>query len=198
MRRTMYLVVLLVLGLLLSPSPSAQTTQQPGSQPGTQTGQQMGTETEKPDYASMSATEFLEHAMMGNMAEIRLGKLAAERGSSSQVKQFAQQMIEGHTKANEQVKKVAEQKGVQEPKELDAKHKEVEDRLSSLSGAEFDRAYMEHMVKDHQEDVDAFTAQSKNSKDESVRNLASTLLPDLQKHLQMATDTRQQVGGRAE
>jgi len=205
-----------VLGLLLTPSPSVQTKAQSDSQKGsqtgsqtdkqkdtgTQTGRQSGTEMETKGgakAAAMTPTEFLKDAMMANMTEIRLGQLAQQRASSSQVKQFAQQMIDAHTKANEQVQKVAQQKGVQAPADLDKKHTKVEEQLSQLQGAAFDRAYMDMMVKDHRADVAKFAAQSKSSKDEDVRNLATTLLPNLQQHLQMATDTRAQVGpGRAE
>jgi len=203
-------MALLVLGLLLTPSPSAQTNRQSGGESGQQgdtqsgrtTDEQTGAKTDKQTgtkmgskAASMTPTQFLKHAMMANMAEITLGEMAAERASSSQVKQFAQHMIASHTKANEQVKQVAKQKGVEAPTDLDTKHKQVEQRLSNLRGAEFDRAYMDYMVKDHREDVEAFTAQSKNSQDQDVRSLASKILPDLQQHLQMATETRQQVGG---
>jgi len=203
----MCLVMLLVLGLLLAPSPSAQTNRETGSQTETQGQQekdqdrehQTGMQSGEGDQASMTPTQFLRHAMMANMAEIKLGQLATERASSSQVKQFAQHMIDSHTKANEKVEKIAEQKGVGTPTDLDDKHKETQDRLSNLRGAEFDRAYMDHMVKDHKEVLAAFSAQSKNSKDEDVRSLATTMTPELERHLQMATDTRQQIsGGRAE
>jgi len=207
MRVTMCLVVLLVLGLLLTPSPSAQTNRETGSQTETQGQQdkdrdrehQPGMQSGEGDQASMTPTQFLRHAMMANMAEVKLGQLATERASSSQVKQFAQHMIDSHTKANEKVKEIAKLKGVETPTDLDEKHKETQERLSNLRGSEFDRAYMEHMVKDHKEVLAAFTAQSKNSKDEEVRGLATTMNPELERHLQMATDTRQQIGaGRAE
>lgn len=218
MRRTIYLVILLVLGLLLTPSPSAQTTSQSGKQTGqqgdTRMGGQKGSQTDtdrdrdqksKGTYGESSKEEraentaapewFLKQALIGNMTEIRLGQLAQQKASSPQVKQFAQQMVDGHTKANEQVQKVAQQKGIQAPTSLDRANKRKEERLSKLSGAAFDKAYMDMIVQAHREDVDRFEKASKNSKDTDVRNLATTLLPDLQHHLQMATDTRQQVAG---
>jgi len=187
---TIYLVTILALGLLLSPSPSAQHNDQADKQ--------SGTRSERQSTAAMGPEEFLKHAMMGNMAEIQLGELASERASSSQVKQFGQHMVEAHRKANEEVQSLAKQKGIKAPQKLDAKHQQTYDRLSKLQGAEFDRAYMVLMVQDHREDVEAFEYQAKNSRDKDVRRLASTQTPELRQHLQMATDARQQVGGRAE
>lgn len=95
-----------------------------------------------------------EKMYMVNMAEIELGRLAVERAASAEVKSFAQMMIEHHTKANQELEPIAQQLGVERPEQLDAKHRALADRLSTLEGAEFDKAYMRAMVQGHQEVAD--------------------------------------------
>lgn len=132
-----------------------------------------------------SSTEFIEKAAAGGMAEVQLGNLAQERASSDEVKRFAKRMVDDHTKVNDDLKQVAEKKHVTLPTELDAKHKALYDRLSKLSGTEFDRAYMDAMLADHREDVAEFERAAKSS-DPGVRDFASRTLPTLQDHLASA------------
>jgi predicted outer membrane protein len=101
--------------------------------------------------ASAAASEFVNHMTIANLAEVELGKIAAQRGSNADVKAFAQMMIKDHTQANQQLAKVAAQLKVQPPKEVDQKHRDLADRLSKLQGAEFDREYMSAMVQGHEE-----------------------------------------------
>jgi putative membrane protein len=92
---------------------------------------------------------FVKEMFMSNMAEIELGNMAAEKASSADVKSFAQMMVTHHTQANKDLMAVAGD--VKQPTELDAKHRAVSQRLSKLSGAEFDRQYMQTMVTSHRE-----------------------------------------------
>jgi len=116
--------------------------------------------------------QFLKTAAEGGMAEVELGKLASEKGSSDEVKQFGQRMVTDHSKANEELKQVATSKGVDVPKNLNAKHKATRDRLAKLSGADFDKAYMKDMVQDHEKDVSEFRAESTKAKDSEVKGFA--------------------------
>src|SRR5437899_6655685 len=99
---------------------------------------------------------WMTKAAQGGMAEVELGKLAQTQGSSDAVKQFGQRMVDDHTKANEELTRIAADKGITLPSGLDAKNQATKDRLSKLSGKDFDRAYMEDMVKDHRGDVAEF------------------------------------------
>ena len=101
-------------------------------------------------------TKFVLEAAAGGMAEVSLGKLAAEKATNPDVKQFGQRMADDHSKANEELKAFASQKGVTLPAEVNPAAKAVEARLAKLSGAAFDKAYMQDMVKDHDKDVAAF------------------------------------------
>jgi len=133
--------------------------------------------------------KFVEDAAKGGMAEVQLGQLAAQKAQSSDVKQFGQRMVDDHTKANDQLKSIASSKGVQLPTDLDRADKREYDRLSKLSGADFDREYMKHMVSDHKKDVSDFRKEAKSGKDNDVKSFASTTVPTLEQHLQMAQQT---------
>lgn len=135
---------------------------------------------------SAADQNFVKKAAQGGMAEVELGKLATEKASSDDVKKFGQRMVDDHGKANDQLKQIASQKGVNVPSDLDAKDKALKDRLSKLSGPEFDRAYMKNMVRDHTKDVAEFRKESKSAKDDDVKNFASQTLPTLEDHLKQA------------
>jgi putative membrane protein len=140
---------------------------------------------------------FMEKAAQGGMAEVKLGQLAADKGSSQAVKDFGQRMVTDHTKANNQLKDLASRKGVTLPDSLDAKDQTIYDHLSKLSGAEFDREYMRGMVKDHRTDVNEFRKESESAKDADVREFAKQTLPTLEEHLKLAQQDESQIGTTA-
>jgi putative membrane protein len=122
------------------------------------------------------------------MAEVELGKLASEKASSDGVKGFAKKMVEDHSKANAELKSLAAAEGVELPAAPGPAHKALEARLRTRSGAEFDSAYMDAMVKDHEKAVKAFTRQSTGGGDPDVKEWAGKKLPALRRHLEMARD----------
>lgn len=130
-------------------------------------------------------TDFMTKAALGGMAEIELGKLAATKAQSAEVKQFAQKMVTDHTKAADELKAMAGEKNFSMPIRLDAKHQAVLDKLNGLSGAEFDKAYVEAMVADHEETVATFRSEAEGGKDADVKAWAGKTLPILQMHLDM-------------
>ncbi len=138
---------------------------------------------------------FIVEAAAGGLAEVELGRLASQKASRSEVKEFGQMMVTDHTKANDQLMKIAREKGLAAPHVLKPEHEAAQDHLAKLSGEAFDRAYMQHMVKDHQKDVALFRRQSTGASDPDVRQFASATLPTLQKHLQRAQEIEQIVGG---
>lgn len=133
--------------------------------------------------------KFIDTAAQGGMAEVAMGQLAQQRGSSAQVKAFGERMVTDHGKANDELKRVAGAKGVQLPAVLSAAHQQHANTLAQLSGAEFDRTYMKHMVDDHKKDVSDFDKASKSAKDPGVKDFAARTLPTLQSHLQLAKTT---------
>ncbi|MGD0987369.1 MAG: DUF4142 domain-containing protein [Candidatus Sulfotelmatobacter sp.] len=149
---------------------------------------QSGTNQDKQNAGTtMSADKkFMRDAAQGGMAEVELGKLATEKASSDDVKRFGQRMVDDHSKANDELKQIASSEGVTLPDTLNAKDKALKVRLSKLSGENFDRAYMESMVKDHKKDVADFQKESASGSDPQVKQFASKTLPTLQDHLQEA------------
>ena len=141
----------------------------------------------KPD-----AQTFLSKAAQANVAEVELGKLAAERAQSADVKQYGQKMVDDHGKANKEVQDLADQKGLTLPTYIGAAHKAAKTRLEKLSGDAFDRAFMAQMVKDHQAAVTLFRTQARSGKDPDVKAFAEKMLPDLEGHLKMAIDLNRQ------
>ncbi len=137
--------------------------------------------------------KFITKAAQGGLAEVELGKLASQRASSAEVKQFGEKMATDHGAANQELTSLASSKGVSVPQQLDAKDQKLRDRLSTLSGADFDRAYMKTMVKDHRKDVAEFKRESAKAKDPDVKSWASKTLPTLESHLDLAQKTEKDV-----
>jgi putative membrane protein len=140
---------------------------------------------------------FVLDAAKSGMAEVNLGKLAAERASSDAVKQLGRRMATDHAKANDELKVLAQQKGLTVPGEVDARHRQLHDRLTKLTGAEFDRAYIEAMVKDHRRDVSEFRRQAQGAKDPDVKAWAGKTLPTLEDHAGQVQQIQAQLKGRA-
>ena len=138
---------------------------------------------------------FAMKAADGGMAEVELGRLAAQKASNDRVKQFGQKMVDDHSKANNDLKQAASQEGIELPADTSAKHKATMQKLSGLSGAAFDKAYMDAMVKDHVEDVKEFEKASKAAGDSPVKKFAASTLPTLKDHLQMAREIDNEVKG---
>ncbi len=132
---------------------------------------------------------FVAKAANGGMAEVKLGKLATEKAANPDVKSFGQQMVDDHSKAGDELKQLATSKGMTLPADIDAKEQATYDRLSKLSGAAFDRAYMREMVSDHHLDVLEFRRESQSGSDADVKAWAAKILPTLEHHLQMAEST---------
>jgi len=147
--------------------------------------------------ASLSAGErkFMEKAAIDGMAEVELGRIAQSRAQDGQVKQFAQRMVTDHSKAGDELKKLASSKGVQLPSGPDKKHQKEMDELQKKDAKKFDREYMEYMVKEHRKDVSEFEKQSRGAKDPDVKAFAAKTLPTLKEHLQMAQQVEAAVKG---
>jgi putative membrane protein len=169
---------------------SGGATDQSGSRAGSQSGTPGGqsTPSASPD------SRFVMDAALGGMAEVELGKLASDKASNAQVKQFAQRMVDDHGRANDELKSIAQQKSIALPADLDVKHKATRDRLAKLSGTSFDRAYMQEMLTDHRKDVMDFRKESESGKDPEVKAFAARTLPTLEDHLKMAQSTNGAVG----
>ena len=195
MKRQLNMILTLAVAVALPALALAQTPQTPKTPPATSkpaTTDQKPTADAKTSASADSA--FMHTAAIGGMAEVELGKLAVANATSSDVKQFAQRMVDDHSKANDELKALAAQKNVKLPAELDAKHKAVVDKLAKQKGAGFDAAYMSEMVNDHNTDVALFQKESKSGKDAETKAWAAKTLPTLQEHQKMAKEIHAKTG----
>jgi putative membrane protein len=165
--------------------PSSQQQQTPQTGPDRTMGQGPA------DAAAPSKVDdkkFVKDAALGGMTEVELGKLAAQKASDAKVKEFGQKMVDDHSKANDNLKQIASKSNIQIPSSLDSKHQSRIDKLSKLSGEDFDKAYVKDQLKDHQTDVREFSDEAQNGSDPNIKTFAASTLPTLQHHLEMVKD----------
>jgi putative membrane protein len=137
---------------------------------------------------------FVMEAAEGGMAEVELGQLAADRAKNAKVKEFGQRMVTDHGKAGDELKSLAASKNITLPTTLNANHQATKDRLSKLSGAGFDRAYIADMVKDHQMDATAFHKEAATGHDADIKAWAGKTGNMVDEHLKMARDVQKELG----
>ena len=139
--------------------------------------------------AAAQDEDFAMKAAAAGKKEVELGRLSMRRARNASVKRFGRRMVADHTLAGNKLKALAARKGIALPRELDAEGREAMDRLGGLRGREFDRAYMEMMVSDHEKAVADFETESTSGADRGLRSFASQTLPTLRMHLRMARAT---------
>jgi len=140
--------------------------------------------------------KFMQEAAIGDQAEIQLGQMAQEKASNAAVKSFGQRMVKDHSDASDKLKNIAQSQHISLPVQLDPEHKEAAERLSRLSGPQFDQAYMLLMVQEHTKDVNKFKQESANAQDETVKQFATSTLPILESHLNEAEQIQRQVNAK--
>lgn len=131
---------------------------------------------------SMNDKMFLHKAAEGGMAEVQLGQLAAEKASSDDVKAFGQKMVTDHTALNEELKPIAQSRGVSPPKKLNKKNQAEFEKLSGLSGADFDNEYLTVMVKDHRKDLRDFQDEANMTSDATLKDAVIKAAGIIQQH----------------
>ena len=141
-----------------------------------------------PAFAAPSATDtdFATKAAQAGMAEISEGHSAEAKGQSAAVKAFGKKMVDEHTKAADELSNVAGKSGVKLPTTTSNDEKQVAEKLARLKGADFDKAYAEHAVKDHEDAVALFKNEASAGSDPGLKAFAQQTLPTLEEHLRMA------------
>ena len=132
--------------------------------------------------------EFVKKVSASGLAEVNLSELAVRFARDPAVKQFAQRLIADHMRANRELTAMANRHSIALPKEMDEKHQKLYDKLKTLSGKKFDCEYMEAMVKDHEEAVKLFEKESKDGKNEGMKEWAGKLAPILKRHLEKSRE----------
>ncbi len=126
---------------------------------------------------------FIQKAAQGGMLEVELGKLAEQKATSSEVKEFGVGMVKDHSTADAELKAIADKKGITVPTTLDAKHQASLTKFQHLSGKDFDKAYVNTMVTDHEKTASTFRQASTSAKDPEVKNFAGEKLKLIESHL---------------
>ncbi len=163
------------------PMPGHDPSQQPGAQPG------------QPSYGgpgmnpgnspSMADQAFVKSVMESDAAEVQLGQLATTKSQSDDVKKFGESMVENRKRLDDQLKPIAKELGVSEPKGPSKKDKQLIASLEGMSGTQFDEEYIRAVMKDHQKDVKDFQSAAQTAQDPNVQQTARTDAPVLEQHL---------------
>jgi len=128
--------------------------------------------------------EFAVEAANGGMMGVKMGELAQMNGSSADVKEFGKLMVDDHGQANEELKSLAAQKNIMLPTTLGNDMQQKYDEMAKKTGKEFDKEYVDMMVKDHKKDIDAFKEEANEGKDADMKAFAAKTLPTLEMHMQ--------------
>lgn len=134
----------------------------------------------------MGGNDFVMNAASAGMMEVELGRYASTRARSRQVKEFGQMMVTDHTRANNELKTLAQTKNITLPDSMMQEHKDMMTKLREASREDFDKNYMDEMVSDHEKDIDLFKEASQNHSDPEIKAWAAKTLPVLQRHLERA------------
>ncbi|MCU1223577.1 MAG: hypothetical protein JWQ42_1670 [Edaphobacter sp.] len=148
------------------PSSGTQPNQPQQTQPMQDSSTAMGN---SDSNQSMKDKMFVRKAAEGGIAEVQLGQLAAEKGSSQDVKDLGQKMVTDHTALNNDMAPIAQSMGVAVPKKLNKQHQADYDKLNALSGEEFDKAYITAMMKDHHKDLREFRDEATSASDPTLK-----------------------------
>jgi putative membrane protein len=167
--------------------PGGSGQQQPNmpTQPTNPSTGTMGTDNSLANQQASIDQAFVRKALEGGATEVQLGQLAQQKSQSQDVKQFGQKMVEDHTQLGEQMKPIAQQLGVKEPKGPSKKDKQLIAKFEGLSGPQFDEAYIQAMVKDHKEDLKEFKDEAQSALNQNVKQAAQQGAGVISQHLQM-------------
>lgn len=172
----------------------AQSSQNAATGGSAQSGTTMGAGQAASGSLSRSDRKLVTELAQANLAEIEAGRIAQGKTQNEQVRNFAQQMIDDHTKALQDLQQLAQAKGVTLPAETDSKHKKMAQRLSALSGDEFDRRYIAQSgVGDHKKTHSLLQRIESRAADPDIKALAGKLIPVVDQHL----NTVQQLSASA-
>jgi putative membrane protein len=176
------------MGLAQQPGAGAGAGQSPNQTSPGQTSPNMNPEMNGMQQAGQTSPMdkmFVQKAMQGGLAEVQLGQLTLQKSNNEQVKQFAQRMIDDHTKLNDQMKPIAQQAGVPVPQQVSKKDRATLAKMQALSGTDYDQAYIKGMIKDHKQDLSEFQTEASSGQDPNVKDAAAQGSKVIAQHLQM-------------
>ncbi|MCU1284381.1 MAG: outer membrane protein [Acidobacteriales bacterium] len=196
----LFLVAVLAISVGCSKTKGSESRNSSSSDSQAATGMGGGDNSQSASNSQLSDQDrsFIMNAAKGGKAEVELGSMANQQGANSVVKQFGQKMVTDHTDIDNRLQQIAQQKGVTLPTDLPEDAQSLKQQLSQAQGQQFDRSYMQNMVQDHQKDIAEFQKEASQGQDPDVKNFATTTLPILQEHLQLAQSALKAVGSRGQ
>jgi putative membrane protein len=129
---------------------------------------------------------FVGRALAQGLFEVKLSERAAEKATNADVRKFAQQMVNEHKKANQRLMKLADSMKLAVAQGLDKDSKATMARFDRLTGATFDREYLQHEIKAHEQAITLCERRAKASTNASVKTFINDTLPHLRDHLKEA------------
>lgn len=140
----------------------------------------------QPTAAAVNDQLFAMAAAEGGMAEVTTAQMALQRSKNEEVRRFAQELINDHTQANQELKTVASTRRISLPPTPGIRDQAAADRLNGLQGAEFDREFCKLQLVAHMDAVALFEAEASRGRDAELKGFASRIVPKLKQHLEMA------------
>lgn len=146
--------------------------------------------------AALNGTDksFLKDAFQDGVGEVKMGEMGQKKTGNADVKAFANMIVEDHNKANAEMKSLADSKGLKVSEDPSLTSQAKGKMLDAKTGADFEKSYIDGMVKDHEADIQKFEKESAAAKDPDVKNFVDKTLPTLKHHLQMAQDIQAKIG----
>jgi putative membrane protein len=142
--------------------------------------------------------EFILNAASGGTAEVAMARVALDKSESPAVKKHAQLMINDHTQANDELRRIATAKGVTLPEAPNATHQAMVDKISGTPARDFDEVYVrEAGVKAHEEMRTLFRNQSTSGVDPDAKAFATKTLPTVETHLKHSERLQEDLKDRA-
>lgn len=178
--KTIILGMSLAAGVALAITAAQAQTSRPSAQAG-QTGMSRSGENSAPTKAQK---EFMTKAIQGDLAEVKVGELAQQKGETQAVKDFGKTLQQDHSSNLQKAQSVAQSVGMTAPSSPSSKQQAEYQKLSKLNGAAFDKEFAREMIKDHKKDISEYSSEAKKSG--PVANFAQQTLPTLRKHLNIA------------
>jgi putative membrane protein len=163
---------------------TATGTTQGDQQTGTGTGKSIGS----------ADQQFVQQAASSGMAEVELSNMVAGKSQNEAVKQLAQRIAQDHQQGNQQLQSAVQQANGTMPTDLDESAQDMRDRMSKMSGAALDKAYINHIIEHHQKDIQLYEQEANNGTESGIKSFAQSTLPTLREHLQMAKQTQAKLG----
>lgn len=182
--------LILALALVISSTACERPREDTAQPAGTAPAGERATGTSGTDNGN--AQTFVNDLATGNMSEIELGKLAQDKASSPDIKAFGEMLVRDHSKALDALKQAAATENLQVPAVVTEKKRELRDRLSLLSGNEFDREFMNAMVEAHEQTVEKLEDRADDNRD-ALQQFAATVLPTVKQHLEQAKQIREKL-----